>query len=231
MNLFILSHRPSQDENLWNGCADCFRFCLWGFFHPPWTISCCWADGSASALSWARGCSTWEGRRSLQHRRPEVSLPFQLPFHPQMSVLWEAWPLLYFPTNVTMFLQEPKPRNKNPNIRHEKSSFDLFARVVYRLPKHTAYYCCLWLTSEVEGKVPTADCTSHTGLRLPWSGTGLDVPSLRTSKHSTRRHQESFQRRKSTNSPAWLWCLWSMATTRKSESWHLHLGNNQQLSS
>lgn len=73
-----------------------------------------------------------------------------------------------------MFLQEPKPHNKNPNIRHEKSSFDLFARVVYRLPKHTAYYCCLWLTSEVEGKVPTADCALHTqgsetpGLEPAW---------------------------------------------------------------
>lgn len=127
-----------------------------------------------------------------------------LSFHLKTFVLWKACPLLHFPTSVTMILQELKLHNKNPSIRHEKPSFELLARGAYRLSKHTAYYCCLWLISEVEGEslLLKTLCTSHTGLRGPWSGAGHSAPSLRSGNYSTRWHQEGFQRRESTNSPA-----------------------------
>lgn len=63
----------------------------------------------------------------------------------------------------------------------------------------------LGLPPEVEGKflLLKLPCTTMHP-ETPELGTGLNVPSLRTSSHGTRKCHESFQRREAVNCPTQL---------------------------
>lgn len=104
--------------------------------------------------------------------------------------------------------------NKNPNSKHKKPSWTIGQGCPRDI---TGYCCCPWLPTEVESeslllKLPWI---SDTRPRGSWAVTDLNVSSLGTSFRDTWRHNASFQREQTNNSPIQLQCLWSTSTTNR----------------
>lgn len=107
-------------------------------------------------------------------------------------------------------LQNSNTFSQDPRTRHEKSCFEWLIRMSKRNPIMIDYCFCPWLLSPTGRRQKPQwlriSWTSDIGTRSPWAGTDQNASSLRASFQGTRR-------RKTTNRPAQLWCLWTPTMT------------------
>lgn len=99
---------------------------------------------------------------------------------------------------------EKKKKTTTPDLRsHLFRCWPLLPMLSKRFPWHTAYCFYPWLAPEWGKENPY--CSRHYVYQKPWDEADLNVSSLRSNFHGTRRWHSSFQRREVTNSPAQLW--------------------------